>query len=65
MSSQAGIQADSNSSPEASEYKLTEGISTAREASDIHNDELHYVRRGQEVADYPLSLSLSTGSIEG
>ena len=62
MSPHADIQADtSNSSPEPSEYKLKEAISTAREGSKIHNGQLYYVRRGQEVTDD----SLSADSIEG
>jgi hypothetical protein len=63
MPSQADIQADaSNSSPEPSEYKLRkEATSTAREDTEIHNGQLHYVRRGQEITDD----TLSTDSIEG
>jgi hypothetical protein len=62
MSTHADIQADiSNSSPEASEYKFKEAISTALEAPEIHNGQLHYVRRGQEVSDD----TFSTDSIEG
>ncbi|KUJ07574.1 pantothenate transporter [Mollisia scopiformis] len=49
------------SSPEPSEYRTKEAISTAVEASNIHNGELHYIRRGQEVTDD----TLSTDSIEG
>lgn len=62
MSHQADIHADtSNSSLEPSEYKLKEAISTTIEAPEIHNGQLHYVRRGQEVTDD----TLSTDSIEG
>ena len=62
MAPQPDIQAEINSSsPDSSEYKLKAVISTAREASEIHNGELHYVLRGQEVTDD----SLSTDSIEG
>jgi hypothetical protein len=62
MSPPADIQVDSpNESPEPSEYKLKEAISTTREAPEIDDSQLHYVRRGQEVSDD----ALSTESIEG
>jgi hypothetical protein len=50
-----------SSSPEPWEYQTKEAISTAVKASKIHNGELHYIRRGQEVTDD----TLSTDSIEG
>jgi hypothetical protein len=62
MSPHADIHADtSNSSPEPSEYKLKEAVSSVREAPEVSNGQLHYVRRGQEVTDD----ATSTDSIEG
>ncbi|KAG0645539.1 Pyrrolocin biosynthesis L [Hyphodiscus hymeniophilus] len=62
MSPPAEIQVESkDSSPDPSEYHLKEANLASREVPELQDDQLHYVRRGQEVTND----TLSTDSIEG
>jgi hypothetical protein len=59
MSPHADIRANTEKGSDPDELKAA--ITTVRESTGISNGNLHYVRRGQEVADD----TLSTDSIEG
>jgi hypothetical protein len=55
------INIDNGNESSSSDFQSKEAFTTSREAPDLSRGQLHYVRRGQEVADD----ALSTDSIVG